>query len=169
MKVLFGMPLRQITGFVESVLRLVGLDWAAPDFGTLCRRQKTLNVSRPYRGGSGPLNLLIDSNGFLRRGQRRLKTVRRVAAVTHAVAMFPFVHRLLGRAEPFRQNRRSFVTGLARRPHSQRFGSLLVKMDQQVRTPSRLAGKQSTGLLSAPPHSLRTDRAMKNADRRGSM
>jgi len=27
-KVLFGMPLRQTTGFVESLLRLVGLDWS---------------------------------------------------------------------------------------------------------------------------------------------
>ena len=54
LKVLFGMPLRQKTGFVESLLRLVGLDWAVPDFSTLCRRQKTLNVSLPYRRGTGP-------------------------------------------------------------------------------------------------------------------
>lgn len=32
MKVLFGMALRQTTGFVESFLRLVDLDWAVPDF-----------------------------------------------------------------------------------------------------------------------------------------
>ena len=38
MKVLFGMPLRQTTGFVESLLRLAGLDWKVPDFSTLCRR-----------------------------------------------------------------------------------------------------------------------------------
>ena len=65
-KVLFGMPLRQTTGFVASLLRLVGLDWDVPDFSTLCRRQKTLNVSLPYRGGSGPLNLLIPSRALLR-------------------------------------------------------------------------------------------------------
>jgi hypothetical protein len=35
-KVLFGLPLRQATGFVESLLELVGLDWAVPDFNTLC-------------------------------------------------------------------------------------------------------------------------------------
>jgi hypothetical protein len=34
--VLFGMPLRQTTGFVQSLLRLAGLDRATPDFGTLC-------------------------------------------------------------------------------------------------------------------------------------
>ncbi len=30
-----GMALRQTTGFVESLLRLIGLDWAVPDFSTL--------------------------------------------------------------------------------------------------------------------------------------
>ena len=39
MKVLFGMAQRQTTGFVESLLRLIGLDWAVPDFSTLSRRQ----------------------------------------------------------------------------------------------------------------------------------
>jgi hypothetical protein len=34
MKVLFGMALRQKTGFVESLLRLTGLDWPVPDFST---------------------------------------------------------------------------------------------------------------------------------------
>ena len=36
--VLFGMALRQTTGFVESLLRLTGLDWSVPDFSTLSRR-----------------------------------------------------------------------------------------------------------------------------------
>lgn len=63
------MPLRQTTGFVQSLLRLVGLDWAAPDFRTLCRRQKTLNVSLPYRGSKGPLNVLIDSTGIKAEGE----------------------------------------------------------------------------------------------------
>ena len=69
LKVLFGMPLRQTTGFVQSLLRLVGLDWATPDFSTLCRRQQTLNVSLPYRGSTGPLNLLIDSTGIKAEGE----------------------------------------------------------------------------------------------------
>jgi len=37
MKVLFVMPLRQTTGFVQSLLRVVGLDRSVPDFSTLCR------------------------------------------------------------------------------------------------------------------------------------
>mgnify|MGYP005991419445 CR=1 FL=1 len=69
MKGLFGMALRQTTGFVESLLRLVGLDWAVPDFSTLSRRQKTLAVKIPYRGSKGPLHLLIDSTGIKVEGE----------------------------------------------------------------------------------------------------
>ncbi len=69
MKVLFGMALRQTTGFVESLLRLVGLNWAVPDFSTLSRRQKTLAVNIPYRGSKGPLHLLIDSTGIKVEGE----------------------------------------------------------------------------------------------------
>lgn len=69
MKVLFGLPLRQTTGFVESLLELMGLDWSVPDFSTLCRRQKTLPVAIPYRGSPGPLHLLIDSTGIKAEGE----------------------------------------------------------------------------------------------------
>jgi len=69
LKVLFGMALRQTTGFVESLLQLVGLDWTVPDFSTLSRRQKTLAVNIPYRGSQGPLHLLIDSTGIKVEGE----------------------------------------------------------------------------------------------------
>ncbi|WP_099827136.1 IS5 family transposase [Oceaniglobus indicus] len=69
LKVLFGMPLRQTTGSVESLLKLVGLGWEVPDFSALCRRQRSLNVNLPYRGGTGPLNLLIDSTGIKAEGE----------------------------------------------------------------------------------------------------
>ena len=69
MKVLFGMALRQTTGFVESLLGLIGLDWAVPDFSTLSRRQKTLKVNIPYRGSDGPLHLLVDSTGIKVEGE----------------------------------------------------------------------------------------------------
>jgi hypothetical protein len=64
MKVLFSMALRQTTGFVESLLCLIGLDWDVPDFSTLSRRQKTLAVNITHRGAQGPLHLLIDSPGI---------------------------------------------------------------------------------------------------------
>jgi len=56
MKVLLGMALCQATGFVESLLKLVGFDWTVPEFSTLSRRQKTLAVNIPYRGSRGPLH-----------------------------------------------------------------------------------------------------------------
>ena len=69
MKVLFGMALRQTTGFVESLLQLIGLDWVVPDFSTLSRCQKTLAVNIPHRGSRGPLHLLIDSMGTKVKGE----------------------------------------------------------------------------------------------------
>ncbi len=63
-KVLFKLPLRQTTGMVASLLKMADLDWAVPDYTTLCRRQKTLAVQIPYRRADGPLNLLVDSTGI---------------------------------------------------------------------------------------------------------
>jgi hypothetical protein len=84
MKVLFGnadigapsvratMSTRQTTGFVESVLRLIGLDWAVPDFSTLSRRQKSLKVNIAYRGSDGPLHLLSDNEASSAIGSRMM-------------------------------------------------------------------------------------------------
>ena len=69
LKVLFGLPLRQTTGFVDSLLKRVGLEWSVPDFSTLCRRQRPLSVAIPYKGSAGPLNLLIDSTGIKAEGE----------------------------------------------------------------------------------------------------
>ncbi|SIS57597.1 Transposase DDE domain-containing protein [Paracoccus saliphilus] len=63
MKVLIGMALWQTTGFVETLLHLVGLDGTVPDFSTLSRRQRILAVNIPYRGCKDPLHLLIDNTG----------------------------------------------------------------------------------------------------------
>ena len=63
-KVLFKLPLRQTTGMVVRLLKLENLDWAVPDYTTLCRQQKTLAVQIPYRRADGPQNLLVDSTGI---------------------------------------------------------------------------------------------------------
>jgi len=64
LKMVFGMALRQTTGFVASLLELAGLDWSVPDFSTLSRRQKDLAVVLPRRASTGPMHLLIDSTGI---------------------------------------------------------------------------------------------------------
>jgi len=43
-KVVFGQPLRQTPGIVQSLLHLAGLDWSMPDFSTVSRRQAALEV-----------------------------------------------------------------------------------------------------------------------------
>lgn len=63
-KVLFGLPLRQTTGMVSSILKMAGLDWPVPDFSTLSRRQKTITVQLSFRRAKAPLNLLVDSTGI---------------------------------------------------------------------------------------------------------
>lgn len=63
-KVLFKLLLRQTAGMVASILLLAGLDWLVPDYSTLCRRQRTLEVQIPYRRAHGPLILLVDSTGI---------------------------------------------------------------------------------------------------------
>jgi hypothetical protein len=63
-KVLFSLPQRQTTGMVSSILSMAGLDWAVPDFSTLSRRQKTIEVQISNRRAPGPLNLLVDSTGI---------------------------------------------------------------------------------------------------------
>lgn len=73
-KVLFGLPLRQTIGLVSSLLSLSGLDWIVPDYTTLCRRQKTLDVNIPFRSNDrGALHLLIDSTGIKMMGEGEWK------------------------------------------------------------------------------------------------
>jgi hypothetical protein len=54
-KVLLKLPQRRTTGMVISLLKMADLDWAAPDYTALCRRQKTLAVQNPCRHSEGPL------------------------------------------------------------------------------------------------------------------
>ncbi len=63
LKVLFQLPLRQTTGLVQSILKFNGLDWIAPYYSTLCRRQKEIEIKIPYQRSGGGLHLLVDSTG----------------------------------------------------------------------------------------------------------
>ena len=64
LKALFGLPLRQTSGLVASLLKLAKLDWPVPDYSTLCLRSKDLTVTIRCRPSSGALPLLIDSTGI---------------------------------------------------------------------------------------------------------
>ena len=64
----FGLRLRQTEGFLTSVLKLVGLELAAPDHTTLSRRasKSTVPDKRPsnHIPEKGPVHVLIDSTGL---------------------------------------------------------------------------------------------------------
>ena len=48
-KSLFLLSLRLVTEFVQSLIKLSGLDWTAPDYSTLCRRQKHIDIAIRYQ------------------------------------------------------------------------------------------------------------------------
>ena len=74
-KFLFRLSLRMVTGFVQSLIKLYGLDWTAPDYSTICRRQKHIDIQISYEKSCHGLHLLVDSTGlkFLGDGEWKRK------------------------------------------------------------------------------------------------
>ena len=67
MRVLLRLPLRQTQGFIQSLLDLMGLDLATPDYSTLSRRQGSLAVVLPKKQTDRPdrpMHLVVDSTGL---------------------------------------------------------------------------------------------------------
>jgi len=64
MRAVFGLGLRQTEGLISSVIDLLGLDLAVPDYSTLSRRGKTLERPLCRRLAAGPLHLLVDRTGL---------------------------------------------------------------------------------------------------------
>jgi hypothetical protein len=64
-----------VTGFVQSLIKLCGLDWTAPDYSTICRRQKHIDIQISYEKSCNGLHLLVDSTGlkFLGEGEWKRK------------------------------------------------------------------------------------------------
>jgi hypothetical protein len=64
----FGLQLRQVEGFLTSVLRLMGLDLAVPDHTTLSRRANRWRSPDKRQGhrepGKGPVHVPVDSTGL---------------------------------------------------------------------------------------------------------
>ena len=74
-KSLFHLSLRMVTGFVQSLIHLCRLDWTAPDYSTICRRQKHIDIAINYQKSSNGLQLIVDSTGlkFLGEGEWKRK------------------------------------------------------------------------------------------------
>ena len=60
-KSLFRLTLCMVTGFVRSLIKLSDLDWTVPDYSTLCRRQKHIDIAISYQKSHDGLHLLVDS------------------------------------------------------------------------------------------------------------
>jgi hypothetical protein len=71
---LFKLPLRQAMGMTHSLLQLAGLDWSVPDYCTVSRRQKTLQVAIEVAPTTTGLHLLVDSTGIKMLGEAGWKT-----------------------------------------------------------------------------------------------
>lgn len=59
----YDLQLRQVEGLMRSLVKLMHLALAVPDYSTLCRRRKTLSISLPVRRQNEPLHLVVDSTG----------------------------------------------------------------------------------------------------------
>ena len=64
-KQVYGLALRQCTGFIKSILSLIGLsELAVPDYSTLCRRSSALKVQVSHRPIGQKLHIAVDSTGL---------------------------------------------------------------------------------------------------------
>ena len=64
LRVVFGLPLRQTEGFLDSLLSLMSRDLKAPDHTTLSRRNQIVVVPPLARAHDGPIDLIVDSTGL---------------------------------------------------------------------------------------------------------
>ncbi len=64
LRLVFHLGLRQTQGFVRSLIRLMELGLDTPDFSTLSRRNRTVEVPKPTKVQSGPVHLIVDSSGL---------------------------------------------------------------------------------------------------------
>lgn len=66
LRAVFKMPLRATQGFVASLLQIMRLPLTAPDYSSLCKRQKNLKISLPkkQKNNKGGTHIVADSTGL---------------------------------------------------------------------------------------------------------
>lgn len=60
----YHLPLRATEGLMRSVVKLLGVELGVPDYTTLCRRRRSLEITLPRRKKSEPLHMVVDSTGI---------------------------------------------------------------------------------------------------------
>lgn len=61
---LFRLPLRATQGLVVSLINLLELPIVAPDYSTLCRRQKSIDIPAYSSESKEPIHVVVDATGI---------------------------------------------------------------------------------------------------------
>lgn len=60
----YRLPLRATEGLTRALVRLLGVELSVPDYTTLCRRRRALEVELPRRREDEPMHVVVDSTGI---------------------------------------------------------------------------------------------------------
>ena len=63
-RAVFHLELRQTQGLIASILQMLGLDLSVPDYSTLSRRARNLELPAQPRATGGAIHLLVDNSGL---------------------------------------------------------------------------------------------------------
>jgi IS5 family transposase len=74
MREMFRFPYRGTEGFGRWVFRLMKLDLAIPDYTSLCKRAKKLDIDLSIRKTKGKIDIVVDSTGLKVFGEGEWKT-----------------------------------------------------------------------------------------------
>jgi len=75
MREVYRLPLRALQGFMESIIRISALELRCPNYTTISKRAKSLNIQMPKKLKTGEsVHLLIDSSGLKVYGEGEWKT-----------------------------------------------------------------------------------------------
>jgi IS5 family transposase len=83
---LYHLPLRQTEGFISSLFKQMSWELPVPDYTTICKRGKKLNVSLSIKAKPGITDIVIDSTGLKVYGEGEWK-VRKHGAGKHRTWM----------------------------------------------------------------------------------
>lgn len=61
---IYHLRLRQTQGLVESIIELLKVELPVPNYTTLSRRRKTLEVALPRQSRNEPMHMVVDSTGI---------------------------------------------------------------------------------------------------------
>ena len=95
LRVVFGLPLRQTEGFLDSLLSLMSRDLKAPDHTPLSRRNPIVVVPPLTRAHDGPIDLIVERQ----RGPDREVRVSTLPSAETVLRWYPRGNRILAQPD----------------------------------------------------------------------